>query len=131
MTLSSVLKEYQELPEFQGVLLTSVDQQGGFRSTPLHVAIYRGFADEVRILLEANANPNAVGEYGETPLQVALGCKDLGIVEQLLRAGAGCDLKDEKGMNSWDVSRMMSLERALEEVVRRVSPPQMPYCQDT
>ncbi len=72
MNIQWLLQEYQELPEFQGVPLKSVNQQGGFKSTPLHIAIYREQPEEVRTLLEANADSNAPGEFGERPLQVAL-----------------------------------------------------------
>ena len=42
---------------------------------------------------KAKADPNASGEYGERPLQVAVNCGNSDIVEQLLRAGARSDLK--------------------------------------
>ena len=45
--LEQLLREYQELPEFQGTALTSVNQQGVFKSTPLHIAIYRELPHEV------------------------------------------------------------------------------------
>src|SRR4051812_38239290 len=99
MHLQTLLEEYQKLPEFEGVDLKSVNQQGGFKSTPLHIAIYREKPDEVRTLLEAKADPNASGEYGERPLQVAVNCRNREIIEQLLRAGARADLRDEKGMD--------------------------------
>jgi len=123
-TVRDVLSEYQELPEFQGVILSSVNQQGGFKSTPLHIAIYREEPDEVRILLQASADPNAPGEYGERPLQVAVNCGSTEIVEQLLRAGARCELKDEKGMDAWQVAKVVRFTEQFEEIVQRIAPSQ-------
>jgi ankyrin repeat protein len=122
MKLQTLLEEYQELPEFEGVPLKSVNQQGAFKSTPLHIAIYRERSDEVRVLLEANADPNAPGEYGERPLHVAVNCGNLEIIEQLLRAGARCDLKDEKEMDAWLIAKSVGFTEKLEEVVRGIAP---------
>ena len=41
--------------------------------TPLHAAALFGIADTVALLIDRGANPNAQGEYGETPLHMALG----------------------------------------------------------
>src|SRR6266852_6196402 len=123
-TLEQLLREYQELPEFQGTALKSVNQQGGFKSTPLHIACYRERPHEVRIVLEAGADPNASGEYGERPLQVAVNCRNRDIMEQLLRAGAQCELRDEKGMDTWQVAEALRFKEKLEEIVRRVAPSQ-------
>ena len=41
--------------------------------TPLHAAALFGIADMVALLLDRGASPNAQGEYGETPLHLALG----------------------------------------------------------
>lgn len=121
ITLEQLLREYQELPEFQGTDLKSVNQQGGFKSTPLHIAIYREKPDEVRIFLQTKADPNAPGEYGERPLQVAVNCGNSEIVEQLLCAGARCELKDDKGMDAWQVAEAVGFKQKFEEIVRRVA----------
>jgi uncharacterized protein len=124
--LEQLLHEYQELSEFQGTDLKSVNQQGSFKSTPLHIAIYRESPEEVRIILGAKADPNASGEYGERPLQVAVNCGNTEIIEQLLRAGARSELKDEKEMDAWQVAEAVSFKQKLEEIVRRVAPSQLP-----
>lgn len=125
-TLEQLLREYQELLEFQGTLLKSVNQQGGFKSTPLHVAVYRERPQEVKMFLEAGADANAAGEYGERPLQVAVNCSNAEIIEQLLRAGARCELQDEKGMDAWQVAKAVRFTEKLKEIVRRVAPEQLP-----
>ena len=110
--LERLLQEYQELPEFSSLKLSSVNQRGGWNSTPLHIAIYRERPREVRILLEGGADPNAPGEYGERPIQVALG-QDEEIIEMLLSAGAQCDLTDDKGKNAWDWAEGLGLKDKL------------------
>jgi len=119
-SVEKLLREYQELPEFQGTPLKSVNQRGGFRSTPLHIAIYREKPEEVRLLLEAGADPNAAGEYGERPLHVAINCGKDEIIEQLLRAGAQTELADEKGMDAWLIAKAVGLQEKLQELVYRV-----------
>jgi len=119
--LTQLLNQYQELPEFIGVPLISVNQQGGWKSTPLHIAVYRERPDEVRVFLDAGADPNASGEYGERPIQVAIGLGNFGIVEQLLRAGAKCELKDEKGKDAWEVAEMMGVKDKLLNCIQNVN----------
>lgn len=123
--LEQLLNEYQELPEYQGIILQSVNQLGGFNSPPLHIAIYRENLDEVRTLLEAKADPNIAGEYGQRSLQVAVKCRNIEIIEHLLHAGAQCDLKDENGMDAWNYASILNFKNEFEEIVRRVSPSQL------
>lgn len=120
--LENLLREYQELPEFAGTSLQSVNQRGGFDSTPLHIAIYRERPKEVGTLLEAGADVNAPGEYGERPLQAAVNCKNTEIIERLLRAGAQPDLKDQEGADTWQVAEALGFRRTLEDIIARACP---------
>jgi len=81
MDIESLLSEYSNLPEFSGRTISCVHQRGGWDSRPLHIAIYRCSKQEVTILLAAGADPNAKGEYGERPLQVAINCGEKEIME--------------------------------------------------
>ena len=119
--VKQLLHRYQELPEYQGITLNSVNQRGGFKSTPLHIAIYRENPEEVAMLLRAKADPNAAGECGERPLHVAVNCANGKIVEQLLRAGARCEFKDDKGMDAWQVAEAVGFRQRLEEIVHRIT----------
>ena len=113
------------LPEFGGIALRSVQQPGRWKSTPLHIAAYRERPDEVKIFLEAGADPNAPGEFGERPLQVAVNCFNSEIIEMLLLAGASCRLKDDKGMDVWAVATALHCKENFEGIVSRVSPSQI------
>lgn len=48
-----------------------LDRQGRGGMTAVHLAAFHGYADALRILLEAGADANAVCEDGETPLHTA------------------------------------------------------------
>ena len=48
------------------ILDQSVDAS---QNTPLHIAVQAGFADIVRVLLDAGANPQLRNVYGDTPSQ--------------------------------------------------------------
>ena len=121
MNLQLLLKEYQTLPEFEGMILNSVNQKGHFSSTPLHIAIYRSSLDQVDTLLAATADPNVRGEYGERPLQVAVACGNTEIVERLIRAGARLELTDDDGMDTWMLSEGFGFTEQLKEIVKRVT----------
>ena len=115
--VKKLLNEYQDLPEFRNVVVASVNQQGGWHSRPLHIAIYRESFEEVELLLHAGADPNAAGEYGERPLQVALNCGDGKTIEALLRAGASCELKDDKGFDAWSIAEITGTRALLDQLI--------------
>lgn len=74
--------------------------------------------DKVDVLLKAGADPNAPGEYGERPLQVAMNCENPELVEKLLRVGAQLDLEDDKGPDAWQYASV-SFQGQLQGIVAR------------
>ena len=74
------------------VSISSTDCDG---DTPLHVMVWRNDAYAVKVLLEAGANPNAIGDMGETPLHVAVSKENCTIAENLLQAGAKVNIRSE------------------------------------
>ena len=72
--------------------INSTDCDG---DTPLHVMTWQQNRHGVQALLEAGANPNAIGDMGETPLHIAVRFKNIRIVELLLAAGAHTTIRSE------------------------------------
>lgn len=121
MTLRALLAEYSELPEFEGQELTSVSQKGRWNSAPLHIAIHRQRPKEAEIFLEAGADPNAPGECGERPLQIAVRRQLFDIIKMLLRAGARCDLKDDDGIDAWQNAEWVGAKQKLQEMLCEIT----------
>src|SRR5690349_7546973 len=57
-------------------------------ATALAWAAFLDLRDIAEKLIDAGANVNTAGEYGETPLTLALANRDVPLVEKLLKAGA-------------------------------------------
>lgn len=70
---------------------------GCLESTPLHTA---EDPVQVRVLLEAGADPNAQDRLGRTPLHMAIMFASVETVELLLDAGADPDLVDHHGQDA-------------------------------
>jgi len=80
-----------ELGEKQ-VFVDSRDVEG---DTPLHVMTWREDFYGAKVLIDAGADVNAVGDMGETPLHVALTNKNEELTELLLKSGANPDIRSE------------------------------------
>jgi len=59
------------------------------KETALHVAAFtKGNTEMIKVLIDMNANINAIDELGFTPLSLAVERADLAVVQVLLKAGA-------------------------------------------
>ncbi len=74
-----------------------IDSRSADGDTPLHVLLSRKDVAGAKALLEAGADPNAIGDMGETPLHVAIRQGALAAIEALLMAGANADIRSEFG----------------------------------
>jgi ankyrin repeat protein len=86
-------------------LIGAVDVRDEFGGTPLHWAVREHKIDVTRLLLEHGADPNAIDQHSQTPLQEAVGqgapepehtdlrC-DCDIAQLLLEGGANVNSKD-------------------------------------
>lgn len=78
--------------------LTDVNQVNVFGESPIHIAAWKGRAEDVRWLLENGAHVNQKGEFGMTPLHYAyMGGKKQNI-EFLLHSGADQNSRCESGL---------------------------------
>ena len=103
LTAHEVLARYveEDLPEFNGISLTDVNQKGLNGGTPLSVAATRGAVEEVPrpeepllILDEQRALP---GEHGVTHLHDAVGQGHFEVAKLLIQNGARTDMAADFG----------------------------------
>lgn len=73
--------------------------------TPLHVFAWRGEVASVRVLLEASADVNALGDMDETALHIALRQQNEALVRLLLDAGARTTIRSEFGETAQDIAQ--------------------------
>lgn len=73
--------------------------------TPLHVFAWRGEVASVRVLLEASADVNALGDMDETALHIALRQQNEALVRLLLDVGARTTIRSEFGETAQDIAQ--------------------------
>lgn len=120
MTANEVLDKYnqEELPEFCGVNLNSVNKKGVFGNYPLHVACVRGDAVEVKALLLGGAKINALGELNNTALHDVTGQENLIIVELLLEFGSQKFLRNDFNQTALDIA-ILKKNKTLIEILSK------------
>ena len=95
--------------DFSGVDAPAVTMRSPAGTTPLHVAALRGDRNAVRLLLDAGADSNAVGEGGCTPLHEALKHPHLQVARMLVAAGGQLDAKNRDGVSPREMARSLPL----------------------
>ena len=75
----------------------AIDSRGSDGDSPLHVLLWRKDFGGAKDLIEAGADPNAIGDMGETPLHLAIRKEVPDVIESLLAAGANPDIRSEFG----------------------------------
>ena len=113
-TIAAVFKEYEELPDFYGMQLDSVNLKGHSGDSLLHVAVYRKDLEEVKALIAAGAEPNVRGENGHTPLLAAVSVGSTEIVKLLLLAGAKKDSSNDDGVTPHQLAKSAEILALLE-----------------
>ena len=89
----------------------AVDETSGEGSlTALLVATLEGHTKAVRLLLVAGANVEAESGQGETPLTMAAGSGNVGLIKLLLRAGADIN-RETKIHNEWNTPLTMAARK--------------------
>lgn len=120
--LDSVLNDMRVTVDFSNVPIKSIEQKGIFGNTPLIVAAGWGNADAVRLLLDAGANINAMGEDHDTALHRAVAVEALDVVQILIDRGASIEMADADGYTPQDFAEDARDLRIRELLHRTVAP---------
>ncbi len=92
-------------PDRMGDAPVAVDSRDVDGDTALHVIVRRGELEGVRVLLDAGANPDAIGDMGETPLHIAVGGGHREIAAALMAAGAHGNIVSEFGQSAAGIAK--------------------------
>lgn len=103
-------------PDGLGQAEVTVHSRDADGDTALHVLLWRGNDNWVRLLIDAGADVNAVGDMGETPLHIAIRQDNVAAVEALLRAGAKTGHRSEFGHTPHEMAeRSPTIKRLLDQ----------------
>ncbi|HTK83958.1 MAG TPA: ankyrin repeat domain-containing protein [Patescibacteria group bacterium] len=86
--------------------LIDVDAKACDGDTPLHLAAHWGDRKAIKLLLEAGAELDALGDMGCTPLYRAVMKNNIQVAEFLFSAGANPDLVSELGFSPRTLAEM-------------------------
>ena len=104
--MEEFLARLEGLIDYEGIRPTSVNERSLVGETPLHFAARWGDIKVGEILLQIGADPNAHGEYGNTPLLEALYRRHYGFIKLLLSHGASKELKNDDGESPMDLLKL-------------------------
>lgn len=106
-TLADILQSLSE--EFcldpLGNASVAIDSRRADSDTPLHVLTRGRNHYALRLLIEAGADVNAVGDMSETPLHIALRKEDFTSASLLIEADANPHLVSEFGQSPLDIAK--------------------------
>ena len=110
--------------ELRLVLSASSARGVPYDQMPLHTAAFRGRVEDVKLLLERGADPNAKDNAGRTPLHFAAFRGHVEIVKLLLERGADPWIADNDGRIPLDYAydstiRSLLIRSLLESVMRK------------
>jgi ankyrin repeat protein len=106
-TVEDVLARLQHVVEFCNVELTSVNQTGIGKNTPLAIVAGWGDVRAARLLIDAGADVNTKVEDGETALHRAVANQRKEIIRLLLDSGASKSERDDDGRTPKELAQLM------------------------
>ena len=121
LTLSEVLADARQSPDFEGLECTGVNSRGANGTTPLHFMAVLGDIHASELLLDAGAHIDAIDNSGCTALHVAVELQHEPLIELLVSRGASSFVvndKDESPLSRAEEAankRLIKLLRNVEE----------------
>ncbi|MEM0947907.1 MAG: ankyrin repeat domain-containing protein [Pseudomonadota bacterium] len=105
-TLEDILHGLSEdlFPAELGKAPVTINSRSSDGDTALHFVVREGDAHAVKMLIEAGADVNAIGDMSETPLHVALRKEDLALATALVEAGASGNIVSEFNQTPMDIA---------------------------
>ena len=102
--------EVEGVKELLANSATDVNMEDSDKRTALYLAVVRGRADVVKVLLEHGADPNLADKYGRTALHAAAREGGVIMVSELLKHGANPKKKDEDNKTAYDIAKYYDYE---------------------
>ena len=105
-SLKAVILRYARHPQFLGLEIgDDPNQRGAMGDTLLHLAVESGNLEDMKVLVAAGANIDAVGDIGNTPLHSAALRGNFQVAKKLIEFGANTRLKNDFGETALDVAK--------------------------
>ena len=120
--LRKLLQKVQSTPDYGYVKFDTINDTNELGDNALHCVCYWGDYEAVKTLLENGIEVNQRGEYGFTPLDVAIDEGHKQIAEYLVAHGAIASPSEEPGQydpekNRLHIRRLSEEIQKLEEIV--------------
>lgn len=112
-SLKDIFEEIQSVPDFFGHKIDSVNYINDYDDTPLHIVANWGDCEAMKLLLDAGADINAIGERGYMPLHCAAEQNHSKAIILLLSLGAKTQLDDD-GYSPIEVAQLLENADAIE-----------------
>jgi ankyrin repeat protein len=117
--VEAVLRECEKTGSWYGIVITNLDQRNNLGDTPLHTVCTWGNVESVKLLLEAGAKVNALGDRGSTPLFNAVMGENLEVVNLLLASGADIEARTVDGRSAIEFAENVTAPEDILVALRR------------
>ncbi len=109
-TVSDVLDHLQDVVEFSNVELSTVNQTGMGKNTPLSIVAGWGDVSAARLLIDAGAELNTKVEDGDTALHRAVSNERKDMIQLLLAGGASTTEKNSDGLTPKELAQLFGYD---------------------
>jgi len=121
-SLEEVLKQCEKTGAWYGEKITDVAQRNFMGDTVLHTVCSWGGAEPVRILIDAGADVNALGDHKSVPLFNAVVGRNVEVIKLLLMAGADVKIKNGLGRSVLDYAKNVDAPADIIKLLEKGNP---------